>query len=58
MTLALCNITTALFVLEHCCGLEIALECLAFWIVISLVAHLNVLRNYIKPKDDSDDDCE
>ena len=46
-TLMLCNIVSAILLVESFCGLEAAFYTLCIWSVISAVTHICVLRNYV-----------
>lgn len=47
-TLMACNLITALLILEHLCGLEKALECMALWTIVSMLIHIYILRDYVR----------
>lgn len=46
-TLIACNLGTLILLIEHLCGLEIALECMCVWTIISMIIHICVLKDYI-----------
>jgi hypothetical protein len=41
------NAVSLALLIEHRCGLELALPLLCVWTAISLVAHVMILKNYI-----------
>ena len=41
------NIVSIILLIEHWCGLELAIYFLGGWTVISLIVYINILRNYI-----------
>ena len=47
-TLMGCNFVTLTLLIEHLCGLDIALECLCVCTVISLIIHLYIFRDYVR----------
>lgn len=47
-SLMACNLTTAVLLIEHLCGLEKALECMALWTIISMIVHIYILRDYVR----------
>lgn len=49
LTLLVCNIVSVILFVELMVGLEAALVCLVAWTVISLVIHICVLWDYVKP---------
>jgi hypothetical protein len=46
-TLMACNLTTLILLIEHFCGMDLALECMCVWTVISMIIHIFVLRDYV-----------
>ena len=46
-TLIGCNICSLIILFEYICGLELALQSLCLWSVISAIVHINILRNYV-----------
>lgn len=46
-TLMIFDLTSLVLVIEHLCGLSLALECLCVWTVFSLIVHICVLRDYV-----------
>jgi hypothetical protein len=46
-TLMACNLTTLVLLIEHFCGMDLALECMCVWTVISMIIHIFVLRDYV-----------
>lgn len=46
-TLMACNLTTLILLIEHFCGMDLALECMCVWTVVSMIIHIFVLRDYI-----------
>ena len=49
LTLLVCNLASAVLLFEFVIGLEAALNCLMVWVAISLVVHICVLWDYVKP---------
>ena len=49
LTLLVCNLASVVLLIEHFAGLELALTCLVGWTVISLIIHICVLWDYVKP---------
>lgn len=47
-TLMLCNLVTVTILIECLFGLCLSLKCFYIWTIISLLIHINVLRDYIK----------
>lgn len=47
-TLVVCNFVAIILLIEHLCGLEIALECLCAWMCISMLIHIYILRDYVR----------
>ena len=47
-TLMACNLGTVLLLIEHLCGLEKALECMALWTIISMFVHIHILIDYVR----------
>ena len=43
-----CNITTLILLIEHWCGIPLALESACIWGIISLLIQIYVLRDHIK----------
>lgn len=46
LTLAIFNLGTLILLIEHWCGLELALPFMCVWTIISLIVHICVLKNY------------
>ena len=46
--LMFCNLVTATLLIECLFGLCLSIECLCIWAVISLLIHINILRDYTK----------
>jgi hypothetical protein len=47
-SLMFCNLVTVTLLIEHLCGLCLALELMCIWSIISILIHISILRNYIK----------
>ena len=47
-TLMVCNITVVVLLIEHLCGLSLALELMCFCAIISAIVHICILRDYVK----------
>jgi hypothetical protein len=47
-TLMFCNLVTVTLLIEHLCGLCLALEIMCIWTSISILAHISILRDYVK----------
>jgi hypothetical protein len=45
--LMFCNAVTLVLLLEHLCGLELALPFMCVWTIISLIVHICILKDYI-----------
>jgi hypothetical protein len=48
LTLMVCNFGTLVLLIEHLCGLEIALECMCVWTIVSMIIHIYILRDYVR----------
>jgi hypothetical protein len=46
-TLIACNFGTLILLIEHLCGLEIALTCMCVWTIVSMIIHICILKDYI-----------
>jgi hypothetical protein len=46
--LVVCNITVLALLIEHLCGLDLALWCMCICGVISAIIHIYILRDYVK----------
>ena len=46
-TLMACNLTTLVLLIEHFCGMDLALECMCVWTAISMIIHIFILRDYV-----------
>ena len=46
-TLITFNLVTLILLVEHWCGLELALAFMCVWTIISLVVHIWVLKDYV-----------
>jgi hypothetical protein len=46
-TLVLFNLGTLILLIEHFCGVELALSFMCGWTIISLIAHILVLKDYL-----------
>ena len=42
-----CNLGTLILLIEHLCGLELALLTMCIWTAISMVIHICILKDYI-----------
>jgi hypothetical protein len=47
MTLIIYDIVTLLLLIEHLCGLELALALMCIWTMISMIAHISIFKDYI-----------
>jgi hypothetical protein len=47
-TLMVCNLATVVLLIEHLCGLELALECMCFTAIVSCIVHIWILRDYVR----------
>lgn len=47
-TLMFCNLVTVTLLIEHLCGLWLALEIMCIWTSISTLAYISILRDYVK----------
>jgi hypothetical protein len=47
-SLMFCNLVTVTLLIEHLCGLCLALELMCIWSTISILIHISIIRNYIK----------
>jgi hypothetical protein len=45
--LMLCNAVALILLIEHWCGLELALPMLGIWSIVSLIIHICVLKDYM-----------
>ena len=41
------NFVSIILLIEHWCGLEAAIYVLVGWMILSLVIHINILRDYV-----------
>lgn len=46
-TLMACNLTTLILLIEHFCGMDLALEYMCVWTAISMIIHIFILRDYV-----------
>lgn len=46
-TLMLFNLASLILLIEHLCGLELAIWVLCIWTIISLIVHICILKDYI-----------
>ena len=46
--LVLCNITTLILLIEHWCGVPLALEFMCVTSIISMIVHVCILKDYIR----------
>ena len=42
------NIPTVILLVEHLCGMALALECMIAWLIVSMLIHINILRDYVR----------
>lgn len=47
-TLMACNFVTLILLVEHFCGLDLALECMCLWTAVSMIIHIYILRDYVR----------
>ena len=47
LTLMMFDLTSLILLIEHLCGLELAIWCLGFWTIISLIVHICIFRDYV-----------
>lgn len=47
-TLMACNFTTLLLLVEHLCGMDLALECMCIWTMVSMLIHIHILKDYVR----------
>lgn len=45
--LVMFNLATLILLIEHWCGLELALPFMCVWTIVSLIVHICVLKDYI-----------
>lgn len=45
-TLVLCDLVVVILLIEHLVGLCLALELMHIWLIVSLLVHIGILRNY------------
>jgi hypothetical protein len=41
------NFVSLILLIEHWCGLEAAIYVLVGWTILSLIIHINILRDYV-----------
>jgi hypothetical protein len=46
-TLMLFNFVSVILLIECWCGLELALQCMCVWVIVSLLVHIGILKNYV-----------
>ena len=46
-SLIILNLVALILLVEHWCGLELALPILIIWSIISLIVHIWILKDYI-----------
>ena len=44
------NLVALILLIEHWCGLEAAIYVLVGWMILSLIIHINILRDYLPLK--------
>lgn len=47
-TLMACNLATLILLVEHFCGMDLALECMCVWTAVSMLIHIHILRDYVR----------
>ena len=47
-TMLIPDIAVAILLIEHLCGLELALELMCICAIISAIVHICILRDYVK----------
>ena len=63
-TLVVCNLVTVILIIEHFCGMDLALEFMIGWQILNMIIHIYVLRDYARPTitieeiDEDDQVCE
>ena len=45
--LMLFDFISVLLIIECWCGLELALPCMCGWVIVTLIVHICVLKNYV-----------
>lgn len=55
-TLVACNLVTFAILIEHLCGLELAIWCMCAWGIISAIIHINILRDYVQLRITTEED--
>ena len=59
-----CNLGTVILLIEHLCGMDLALEFMIGWQILNMIIHIYVLRDYARPTitieeiDEDDQVCE
>lgn len=59
-----CNLVTVVLLIEHLCGMDLALEFMIGWQMLNMIIHFFVLRDYARPIitveeiDEDDQDCK
>lgn len=48
ITMFVCNIIVALLLIEHLCGVDLALECMCIWGIVASIVNICILRNYVR----------
>ena len=48
LALVVCNLGTLALLIEHWCGVGLALKWMCIWTLISMIIHVCVLRNYLR----------
>jgi hypothetical protein len=46
-TLIIFNFVTLVLLIEHLCGLQLALPFMCVWTIMSLIVHICVLKDYV-----------
>ena len=44
------NGVVIILLIEHLCGVELALEFMHIWAIFSIIVHINILRDYLPIK--------
>lgn len=47
LTLLIMNIVSLALLIEHWCGLELAISYFCGWMIVSMITHIYILRDYI-----------
>ncbi len=47
-TLVVCNLATVVLLIEHLCGMNLALEFMIGWQMLNMIIHIHILRDYVR----------